>query len=155
VADPLAQLLERYARAWSGIEPGPIAACWAPERFRFYKAEEVPRFFTKWDEVECYWRGNAALHASVELTFSDPQPLGSGGEESFAAVRMEWRIGFRDDARTGDGAAFRHSGKAMAGWNHVLIGWTLTADGARLTGWCEAPDAAPLYLSELYYRAAR
>jgi hypothetical protein len=153
VAEPLSELLERYAAAWAGIAAEPIAACWAPARFRFYKAEEVPRFFTRWEEVEEYWRGNAALHAEASLTFSSPQMLGAPAEETFAAVRMDWRIRFHDAAEVA-GAPFRHAGRTMAGWNHVLLSAVEAPGGRLLSGWCEAPDAAPLYLNELYYRAA-
>jgi len=145
----LTGLLERYTAAWAGIVTGPIASCWVPERFSFYKAEEVPRFFTAWDEVEAYWRANEALHEAVRLDFSGVRDLGFG----LAVARMDWFIRFRASAQVG-GAPFRHAGKAMAGWNHVLLRAEETGHGLRLTGWSETPDAAPLYLTELYYRAA-
>ena len=36
---------------------------------------------------------------------------------------MEWRIGFRLDARDSEGRAFRLADKAMGGWNHVPSLW--------------------------------
>ena len=147
-------LLEAYAGAWAKLATDGIADFWRRDHFRFYKAEEVPDMFTEFPAVLAYWRGNEGLHSSAELRFGSVLDLDIPGPARLVSARMDWRIGFRDDARDGEGRAFRHAGKTMAGWNHVLSCWEEVDARWYLTGWCETPDAAPLYLTDLYYRAA-
>jgi len=56
-----AALLDAYAAAWATGRAAAIAAFWAPQDFRFYKAEEVAEPFTAWADTEAYWRANEAI----------------------------------------------------------------------------------------------
>ena len=146
--------LDRYSAAWAGIATDGIANFWWADNFRFYKAEEITEILTDWPSVLKYWRGNENLHSGVELNFRGLLDYDIPGPARLITAKMDWRITFRDDAVDSEGRPFRHAGKSMGGWNHVFSLWEEFRDEWHLTGWCEAPDAAPIYLSELYYRAA-
>ncbi|QIG53537.1 hypothetical protein G6N82_04690 [Altererythrobacter sp. BO-6] len=154
MAEDLAAELDAYAAAWGRIATDVIADFWRRDHFRFYKAEEVSEVFTEFPAVLAYLRGNERLHESVSLAFSGVLDLGIPGPARLVSAQMEWRIAFRQDARDSEGRVFRHAGKAMGGWNHVLSLWEEVDRRWYLTGWCEAPDAAPIYLADLYYRMA-
>jgi hypothetical protein len=141
-----------YAEAWAAIDAEALAEFWAPEAFAFYKAEEAGHFFLSWNEVLRYWRTNDRLHAQVDLCFDIVSEIPLSDAVRSVITAMEWRIRFREDAVDAAGLPFRHRGKAMAGFNHVLSLWTDKGDVPRLTGWCEAPNSATLYLAELYTR---
>ena len=100
-----AVLLAGYAQAWAANSAQAIAAFWAPDRFRFYKAEEVTRPFTAWDEVVDYWRGNEAMHEAVKLGFSDVRPMPLEGGWLLAWCRMRWDIRFAAPRRRRSPAA--------------------------------------------------
>ncbi|MFN2098491.1 hypothetical protein [Altererythrobacter sp. MF3-039] len=155
MAEDIAARFDGYSQAWANLATDGIAGFWAQESFHFYKAEEVAAVFTAFDDLLSYWRGNEGLHEGAELTFTDVQDLGIPGPARLVSCKMDWKIGFRPDATDANGARFRHAGKAMAGWNHVLSLWEEQGGEWCLTGWCEVPDAAPLYLTELYYRMAQ
>lgn len=153
--DPdLSELLDAYSAAWANLTTEGIADFWRRDHFRFYKAEEVPEVFTEFPSALAYWRANENLHESVDLKFSGLLDLGIPGPARMTSCRLDWRIGFRDDARDKEGRPFRHAGKAMSGWNHVLSLWEEVDRRWYLTGWMEAPDAAVVYLTDLYYRMA-
>jgi hypothetical protein len=147
-------LLEAYGGAWARNEADAIAAHWAPERFLAYKAEEVERYFHRWEEVLTYWRGNEALHEAVSLRFTEPVTRPLAGDLRLLVMRMRWDIRFAADARLPDGAAFPHRGRAMGGENHVLA--LLCEDGGalRFCAWSETPDAALTTLRTLYFDRA-
>lgn len=148
------EVLDEYSAAWANLTTEGIADFWRRDHFRFYKAEEVPELFTEFPSVLAYWRGNEHLHESVDLHFTAVLDLGIPGPARLTSCRLDWRIGFRQDARDAEGRPYRHAGKAMAGWNHVLSLWEEVDERWYLTGWLEAPDTSPLYLTELFYRMA-
>ena len=152
MAEDLAEALDAYAAAWSQVATDAIADFWRRDHFRFYKAEEMRELLTEFPAVLAYWRANEQLHRSVALEFHGVLDLGIPGPARLVSTRMEWRIGFRDDARDATGVPHRHAGKAIAGWNHVLSLWEEVDGRWYLTGWCEAPDAPPVYLADLFYR---
>jgi hypothetical protein len=147
-------LLQGYSAAWATNQTNPIAALWWPERFRFYKAEEALHYFTRWEDLLAYWRGNEGLHELVDLRFGEFLHFPLSQDEYLSIAKMDWRIEFRAEAQTPDGAPFRHRGRAMAGFNHVLMLLRRQQEEWRFTGWSETPDAPPVYLTELYYRMA-
>lgn len=147
-------LLTDYAAAWQRNDAEQIADFWAPDRFLFYKAEEVEAFFHRWDEVMEYWRNNESLHQAIALRFTQPSVKGLADGLAVASVRMRWDIRFAEDARLPDGAAFAHRGQAMGGHNHVLVMLCATTESWRLCGWSETPDAAITYLRRLYMAGA-
>lgn len=139
----IAALLARYADAWATNDAAAIAAYWSPEHFRFYKAEEITRVFTTWEEAVGYWHGNEPLHAVLRLQFSDPSAMPLEGPWSMLWCRMRWDIRFA--------AAAPMAGKAMGGENHVFA----LLHGDRFAGWSETPDAAITYMRALYEAQAR
>ena len=138
-------LLAGYAEAWAANSADAIAACWAPEHFRFYKAEEVTRVLTTWDDATRYWRDNEALHAALRLQFTDASAMPLDGPWSLLWCRMRWDIRFAAHAPP------PLTGKAMGGENHVLA----LLHGDRFAGWSETPDAAITYVRALYEAQAR
>ena len=91
---------------------------------------------------------------SIVLRFEAPSISSIGEGLHIGDVRMRWDIRFRTDARTADGAAFAHAGKAMGGDNHVLMLLGETDSKLALRGWSETPDAAITYLRGLYLAGA-
>lgn len=140
-----AALLADYAAAWADGRTASIAAFWAPDHFRFYKAEEIATPFLGWPDVLGYWQANEAAHERVALSFADVTALPLAGDWSLLIALMRWDIRF---AAVAPGAL---AGKAMGGDNHVLA----LLHGDRLAGWCEAPDAPISYIRRLYEDAAR
>ena len=67
---------------------------------------------------------------------------------------MAWDIRFRTGARLASDMDLHRRGKAMGGFNHVLAMLRRTDAGWKPTGWSETPDAAIIYLTQLYYRTA-
>ena len=144
--------LAAYSAAWSAIAAGGIASHWHADRFRFYKPEEFRTVYTDWEATLAYWRGNEALHEAITLTFGEVTDLGLPGPVKLVTFDMDWAITFAADARDAEGRLFRHAGRKMAGWTHVMAAFG-EADGEwKLTGWLEAPDAPPVYMTDLYYR---
>jgi hypothetical protein len=139
-----AALLDAYAEAWASMRTDAIASFWAPENFRFYKAEEIREVFTTWEDVLAYWHANEAHHAAVRLRFSELQPLALDGPWSLLWCAMRWDIRFADDGLPAV------AGKAMGGDNKVLA----LLHGERLAGWSETPDAAITYIRALYEQQA-
>jgi len=140
-----AALLDAYAAAWATGRAAAIAAFWAPQDFRFYKAEEVAEPFTAWADTEAYWRANEAMHEIVRLGFSHVTPMSITADFGVILARMRW------DIRFAAAAPPALAGRAMGGDNHVLA----MTRGASLIGWCEAPDAPIAYLRRLYEESAR
>ena len=150
---PLADLLGSYSAAWAANDAAAIAEHWAADAFRFYKAEEIADYFTRWDEVTAYWRHNEYFHDKVGLRFA-PQallPL-EAGDWAIGITRMRWDIRFATGTTTMDGAAFGYAGTTMGGDNHVLLLLTRAGDVLRLAGWSETPDAPISYMARLYQR---
>ncbi|MGQ7830637.1 hypothetical protein [Altererythrobacter sp. Z27] len=154
MAEDLAEELEAYAAAWSRVATDGIADFWRRDHFRFYKAEDMRELFTEFPGVLAYWRSNEKLHDSVSLEFHGVLDLGIPGPARLVSARMEWRISYREDALDAGGMPHRHAGKSTSGWNHVLSLWEEVDGRWYLTGWCEAPDGAPTYLTDLIYRVA-
>ena len=150
----VATWLAEYARAWRVNLAEDIAAHWHARRFVFYKAEEVERMMTDWDQVLAYWRGNEALHEAVVLRFEDVAARPLGESICAASARMRWDIRFADDARMPDGSAFAHRGRAMGGENHVALLLAREGGETGLVGWVEAPDAPLTWLRRRYFEAA-
>jgi len=153
-ADDVLALLDVYAGAWRSNDTGQIAEHWAPDAFLFYKAEEVRRFFTRWEDVLAYWRQNERLHERVELRFSEAGVSGLSDHAQVAHVRMRWDIRFARNARNADGSPFAHRGEAMGGDNHVVVFLHGRPETWKLSGWVETPDAALTYMRSLYLAAA-
>jgi hypothetical protein len=138
-------LLDAYALAWANGATKAIAAHWSPADFRFYKAEEISEPFCDWPTTLAYWQANEAMHENVALSFSAITPLPLSGDFSLLMAQMRWDIRFST-------AAPPHlAGKAMGGDNHVLV---LLA-GELIAGWCEAPEAATVYVRRLFEQSAR
>lgn len=138
-------LLAAYADAWADGRTEAIAAHWAPEHFRFYKAEEIATPFADWAAVMAYWRNNEAMHETVRLALTDAREMTLTEGWSLILAAMRWDIRFRPDAPA------PLAGTAMGGDNHVLA----LVHRDKLAGWCEAPDAPISYLRQLYQRDAR
>lgn len=153
-ADAVLDLLEDYAHAWRINEQEAIAGHWAPERFLFYKAEEIPHFFHAWDDVVAYWGHNEGLHDTIVLRFREPEPKGLAEDLVVADVGMRWDIRFADNATLPDGAAFPHRGECMGGNNHVVVFLCGTPNGWKICGWSETPNAAISYMRSLYFANA-
>lgn len=151
---PWDALFQAYARAWADNDARAIAACWDGDGFLFYKAEEVERFFHRWEEVLEYWQGNESLHQAISLRFSDFHAAEAAQALTVVTLRMRWDIRFAANATLADGSAFAHRARAMGGDNHVLAFLGQQEEGWRLRGWSETPDAAITYLRGLYFRAA-
>jgi hypothetical protein len=159
---PVIAALHAYADAWRANAAAALVPHWAPDRFAFYKAEEVRRFYTAWPDVLAYWAQNEGLHDDIRLSLSNLQPIapvpgsapGSAPGLAMVAFDMTWDIRFRPDARLATGQPFHHAGRAMGGFNHVLAMLVETPLGWKLTGWSETPDAAITYMTDLYYRTA-
>ena len=150
----LEEAFAAYSQGWAGLAADGITPHWHAGDFRFYKAEEMRAVYTAWDDALAYWRMNEALHSAVDLRFGEVQDMGLPGPATLALAKMDWRITFAEDAVDPEGRPFRHAGKAMAGWNHVLSAWEEREGRLGLTGWMEVPDAPPIYLADLYFRMA-
>jgi len=146
-------VLQNYSQAWRQLSAEGIAACWEPDRFIFYKAEEIESIFHDWQQVLTYWRNNESLHKALSLGFSDLQQKKLSDDLIVATVRMRWDIRFADDANLA-GAVFPHRGKAMGGDNHVVIFLCATQNGWKICGWSETPDAPLTYMRSLYLNNA-
>jgi len=149
-----AALLEHYSAAWNALKTEGIARCWNPNRFIFYKAEEIGHFFRGWQQVKEYWRNNEAIHQAVSLQFDEIETVSLGSELAVATTRMRWDIRFADDAKLPDGSAFPHRGQAMGGDNHVVVFFCPDEPGWKICGWSETPDAPITYMRSLYLRMA-
>jgi len=126
---------------------------WAADRFRFYKAEEVPDYFTHWEDVTAYWAGNEGLYEKISLRFGAAQGVALPGGALAGIVKMHWDTRFLPGAREAHGMPFPYGGKAMGGDNAVLTMWEEVDGVLMLTGWSETPDAPLMYMTELYYEA--
>ena len=153
-ADAVLDLLGSYADAWRANQVDDIAGHWAPERFLFYKAEEIPHFFHAWKDVLGYWKHNEALHEVISLRFCEPQPKALADDLVVADVAMRWDIRFVDDATLPDGSAFPHRGECMGGSNHVVVFLYRSDSDWKLCGWSETPNAAITYMRSLYFANA-
>ena len=156
MAEGFALRLQAYAQAWGNVAAAGIAEHWLPANFRYYKAEEFREVNTSWADTLAYWQGNEQMHQKVSLSFAKVTDLGVPGPLRLVWADMDWAITFADDARDAQGTLLRHAGKSMAGWCHVLSAWERDGnEDWRLTGWLEAPDAPPVYLTDLYYKMGR
>lgn len=143
-----------YADAWRLNSAKALEPHWAPGQFAYYKAEEVRRFFTAWDDVLAYWAQNEGLHDDIRLKLSGFEHIPLGPDRRMVAMDMNWDIRFAVDAALADGMPFHHRGKAMGGFNRVLC-MLVANDGAwQLVGWSETPDAPIIYMTDMYYRTA-
>jgi hypothetical protein len=146
--------LKDYAEAWRQNQAAALPAFWDAARFAFYKAEEVSRFFTAFDEAFAYWQQNEGLHDAIRLRLGDIQVVPLADGLAMAMFEMAWDIRFAAQARLANGQDFHHRGKAMGGFNHVLAMLRHSDAGWKLIGWSETPDAAITYMTQLYYRTA-
>lgn len=146
--------LKDYADAWLLNSAAALGPHWDQPHFAFYKAEEVTRFFTDFSDVAAYWQQNEGLHDAIRLQLSNIVPIAISDDLAMAAFDMVWDIRFSANAKLATGMDFHHRGKSMGGFNHVLAMLRRGAEGWKLIGWSETPDAAITYLTQLYYRTA-
>ena len=144
-----------YSGAWRANDVAALLGHWSEPDFRFYKAEEAERFFTRFADVAAYFRGNATLIDIMDVDFTTLELVPCDATMVFAIAHLEWNIRFARDARLPDGSLYAHRGKAMGGENHVLALLTRTPGGWRFAGWSETPDAAISYIARLYRRNVR
>lgn len=151
----IADFLTAYRQAWLQNSAARIESFWDTSRPPFYKAEEIPRIVTDWDELRGYWRHNEGFNQDNRLSFSGviEQPLGDDLLQ--IGLAMRWDIRFAENARQIDGRAFAWAGKSMGGDNHVVACLRRVAGPWKLTSWVEAPDAPLLYMADLYMKNAR
>ena len=148
------RFFSNYAAAWSENDSELIASHWDTEdREPFYKAEEVPRYFHRFDDIKDYWRNNERAHAKIRLKFTQLSTKDLGDTEAIVFVHMRWDIKFAQ-SEAAEGPAAQHAGKAMGGENHVLALLRMTENGLKLRGWSETPDAPIAYVRRLYEWAA-
>ncbi|MEO0577758.1 MAG: hypothetical protein AAFZ58_03635 [Pseudomonadota bacterium] len=149
-------LLEQYAAAWAANDPSALALFWDQNEPRpFYKAEEVEHFFHSAVDIAAYWQHNAQFHDAIQLSFSHTHAQSLNDGRTLVITRMRWDIRFAGDAKNADGSPFASAGKAMGGENHVLAIVRATANGPKLIGWSETPDAPISYMRRLYEWSAR
>lgn len=141
----LKQFLGDYADAWRVSTVAALSPFWDPDRFRFYKAEEIERVHHRWEDVIDYWRMNEGMIGNADVSFADPYLSTLDAGWSVAVVKMRWNLRFTPVAPAG------LAGKAMGGHNHV----TSLFHDDRLVGWSEAPDAPLIYMGRLYEDQAR
>ncbi|HNR23769.1 MAG TPA: hypothetical protein PKL49_12225 [Steroidobacteraceae bacterium] len=144
-----------YSRAWRANDVAALLGHWAEPEFRFYKAEEAERFFTRFADVAAYFRGNAELIEIMDVEFAVNELIPCSAGMVFAIAQLQWNIRFARDARLPDGSPYAHRGKAMGGDNHVLALLTHMPAGWRFAGWSETPDAPLSYISRLYRKNVR
>ena len=149
---PLRQLLGSYSAAWAANDATAIAGHWNTDAFRFYKAEEITAYLTRWEDVQAYWRHNEGFHDKVGLRFDPQALLALNTGWAIGITRMRWDIRFARGTTTMDGAAFGYAGTTMGGDNHVLLLLAQTNQGLRLAGWSETPDAPISYIAQLYQK---
>lgn len=147
--------LASYSQAWRANDVAALLGHWAEPEFRFYKAEEAERFFTRFADVAAYFRGNAELIEVMDVGLALVELVPCDAEMVFAIVQLQWNVRFACDARLPDGSPYAHRGKAMGGDNHVLALLTRTPAGWRFAGWSETPDAPLSYISRLYRKNLR
>lgn len=144
-----------YSRAWKANDVARLLGHWTERAFRFYKAEEAERFFTRFADVAAYFRGNAQLIDIMDVDFTAIEFVPCDAEMVFAIAHLQWNIRFAGDARLPDGSLYAHRGKAMGGDNHVLALLARTPEGWRFAGWSETPDAPLSYIARLYRKNVR
>ena len=144
---------QSYREAWRANSARQIESFWdINEAGPFYKAEEIARIITSWDDLRAYWQHNESFNDVNELTFTNIVTQAMGEERLLAGADMRWDIRFATDARQMDGSAFAWAGQAMGGENHVVACLKKVATDWRLTAWVEAPDAPILYMADLYMK---
>ncbi|MCC7068661.1 MAG: MarR family transcriptional regulator [Burkholderiales bacterium] len=130
-----------YSLAWKANDVAALLGHWTEQAFRFYKAEEAERFFTRFADVAAYFRANAELTDVMDVDFTAISLVPYDADMVFAIVHLQFNIRFARDARLPDGSLYAHRGKAMGGDNHVLALLMRTSAGWRFAGWSETPDA--------------
>jgi hypothetical protein len=143
-----------YADAWRLNSAAALEDHWSEPDFAYYKAEEIRSFYTDWADVRAYWAQNEGLHDDIRLRLKNLRHIPLGPARQMVAMDMNWDIRFSPDAKLANGMPFHHRSKAMGGFNHVLAMLVETAQGWKLAGWSETPDAAITYLTDLYYQTA-
>lgn len=147
-------LLSSYAAAWAANDSHLIGEHWdKSDPQPFYKAEEIPQYFHRHSDIEAYWRNNERAHAAIQLRFTDVEIKRLSPAEVLAFTHMRWDIRFADSTQA-EGPAAQHAGKAMGGENHVVALVRQSANGLKLVGWNETPDAPISYVRRLYEWAA-
>ncbi len=136
-------LASATSEAWAGTTRD-ILALWDADAFRFYKAEEIPVMYHRFEEVVDYWRANEAMHEAVRLQFSEVIALPLDGRFSAVTMALRW------DIRFSQGAPGPLAGNAMGGTNRIVALVTDSDAGLRWAAWSETPDAAITYLRQLY-----
>ena len=148
------QFFASYAAAWGENDSALIAMHWdTADPEPFYKAEEIPNYFHRFDDIKNYWRNNERAHEKIQLKFTNTATKELGHDQAIAFVHMRWDIKFAPPSAA-EGPAAQHAGKAMGGENHVLAMLRRTTAGLRLIGWSETPDAPISYMRRLYEWAA-
>ncbi|RMF97590.1 MAG: hypothetical protein D6727_05220 [Gammaproteobacteria bacterium] len=140
-----------YREAWAANSAERLESFWATdEPAPFYKAEEIDRIITDWDELRAYWRHNETFNETIDLRFDDLSSVPAGPGRCLAGLRMQWSIRFAADARTIDGRPFSWAGQTMGGENHVAALLSANAEQLRFCAWVEAPNAPLSYIAKLY-----
>jgi hypothetical protein len=152
--DELKAFFDLYSAAWLSNDAPAIARHWDPERFAFYKAEEVFEYYLDWNDVLAYWGHNEQFHSRVLLKFGPIRAVRMSESWVMAPVFMRWHITFAPEGRQMNGAPFPHRGSAMGGDNHILCLLSHATGGWKLCGWSETPDAPISYMARLYKYAA-
>jgi hypothetical protein len=151
----VSEFLKKYQAAWSDNSASRIEAAWDTDNPPFYKAEEIERILTSWEDVRAYWKHNETFNSINELSYSDIYTHSLSDDVALIGMRMRWDIQFSKDAKELDGHAFAYAGQTMGGDNHVMACMKKLPDDWKLSAWVEAPDAPILYMAQLYRQNVR